>query len=205
MDITLLSPSALKPSPRNPRITPDSAIDTVAESIKRFGFRQPIVVDEDNFIIIGHVRHQASLRLDLPEVPVHVAIGLSEAEVDALRLVDNRTAELTDWDEALLNQELAVLAARSDGNDMTGIASRPLEGFENLFAPEIQRHRQEALRISFGFISAPWGEGEKAWYETMSRNYGDGLKDEIMRRLQGDNRTGTDGVTASLPEQPESN
>jgi DNA modification methylase len=98
----------LKPYPGNPRIN-DSAVEAVAASIRAFGFRQPIVVDEDDVIIVGHTRYKAALRLGLKKVPVHVARGLTPEQVRAYRLADNKTAELAEWNDDLLGQELTDL------------------------------------------------------------------------------------------------
>ena len=69
----------IKPYANNPRVN-DPAVDAVADSIRRFGFRQPIVVDEEGVIIVGHTRYKAALKLGLTEVPIHIAIGLSPAK-----------------------------------------------------------------------------------------------------------------------------
>ena len=84
---------SIRPYENNPRLN-DAAVDAVAASIKEFGFRQPIVVDEDGVIIVGHTRYKAALKLGLTEVPVHVAVGLSKAQAKAYRIADNQTAQL---------------------------------------------------------------------------------------------------------------
>jgi DNA modification methylase len=81
----------------------------VAASIRAYGFRQPIVVDEDGIILVGHTRYKAALTLGLQEVPVHVAIGLTPAQAKAYRLADNQTAALSEWNYELLPIELAQL------------------------------------------------------------------------------------------------
>jgi ParB-like chromosome segregation protein Spo0J len=108
MKVEMRPVTDLKPYPGNPRIN-DHAIDAVAASIRAFGFRQPIVVDEDDVIIVGHTRYKAALRLGLKKVPVHVARGLTPEQVRAYRLADNKTAELAEWNEDLLAQELTDL------------------------------------------------------------------------------------------------
>jgi DNA modification methylase len=100
--------TAIRPYADNPRLN-DAAVAAVAASIREFGFRQPIVVDEEGVIIVGHTRYKAALRLGLEMVPVHVAVGLSPAHVKAYRLADNRTADLSDWNYDLLPIELAQL------------------------------------------------------------------------------------------------
>ena len=95
----------LIPYDKNPRIN-DNAVDKVAESIKQFGFKSPIVLDKNNVIICGHTRLKASQRLGLKEVPCIVADDLTEEQIKAYRLADNKTAEYAEWDFNLLNEEL---------------------------------------------------------------------------------------------------
>src|SRR4051812_771726 len=81
----------------NPRRVPQSATEKLALSLKEFGWQQPIVVDKRDVIIAGHARLQAAKSLKLDKVPVHVATNLSPAKADAYRLMDNRSAEETEW------------------------------------------------------------------------------------------------------------
>ena len=100
MKIELRNVSDIKPYPGNPRHN-DAAVDAVAASIKAFGFRQPIVVDSEGVIVVGHTRWKAAQKLGLPKVPVHVAIDLTPEEARAYRIADNQTATLSDWDNDL--------------------------------------------------------------------------------------------------------
>lgn len=97
----------IKPYWRNPRKT-DAAVAPVAESIKRYGFNQPIVVDEDYVVIAGHTRLRAARTLGLESVPVIVA-SLSKDEARAFRLADNATAEISRWDFEKLSDEMQDL------------------------------------------------------------------------------------------------
>jgi len=98
----------IRPYERNPRIN-DQAVDVVAASLAEFGFRQPIVVDEDGVIIVGHTRWKAAQKLGLAKVPVHVATGLTPQQVRAYRIADNKTGELAEWDLDILPIELKDL------------------------------------------------------------------------------------------------
>ena len=109
----------VKPYDRNPRLN-DKAVDAVAASLSEFGFRQPIVVDEDGVIIAGHTRWKAAKKLGLAKVPVHVATDLTPEQVRAYRLADNRTGEIAEWDMAILPIELNEL--REGGFDMDILA-----------------------------------------------------------------------------------
>jgi hypothetical protein len=108
MQIELWPLDRITPHDKNPRLN-DDAVDAVARSIREFGFRQPIVVDEDGVVIIGHTRLKAAKQLGLGEVPVHVARGLSPEKIKALRIADNKTAEIAEWNLELLPIELAEL------------------------------------------------------------------------------------------------
>jgi DNA modification methylase len=110
MLIELRKLSEIRPYPGNPRQN-DAAVEAVAKSIREFGFRQPIVVDADGVIVCGHTRWKAAHKLGLDQVPVHVARDLSPEQVKALRIADNQTASLADWDLELLPIELADLQA----------------------------------------------------------------------------------------------
>src|SRR5207253_1974952 len=100
--------SDIKPYPGNPRIN-DGAVELVAASIRTYGFRQPIVVDEAGVIICGHTRYKAALKLGRETVPVHVARDLTPEQVRAYRIADNKSAERAEWDFDLLPIELSAL------------------------------------------------------------------------------------------------
>jgi len=108
MKVELRPLSAIKPYEHNPRLN-DAAVDAVAESIKRFGFRQPIVVDAEGVIVCGHTRWKAAQKLGHAEVPVHVATDLTPEQIRAYRIADNKTAGLAEWNFDLLSIELAGL------------------------------------------------------------------------------------------------
>ncbi len=109
MQIELRPINQIKPYPGNPRTHDAAGIDAVAKSIAEFGFRQPLVIEPDGTIIIGHGRFLAAQKLGLKEVPVHVARELTPAQVKALRVADNQLHELSDWDYELLPIELSGL------------------------------------------------------------------------------------------------
>jgi len=108
MNIEIRPIDQIKPYPGNPRMN-DAAVDAVAASLKAFGFRQPIVVDAEGVIVVGHARHKAAMKLGLKAVPVHVARDLSPAQVKAYRIGDNATNEIAGWNYELLPIELSAL------------------------------------------------------------------------------------------------
>lgn len=98
----------IKPYDRNPRKN-DIAVAAVAESISQFGFKVPVIVDADGIIVAGHTRYKAAKQLGMKTIPCIVADDLTEAQIKAFRLADNKTAELAEWDLDLLNNELLDL------------------------------------------------------------------------------------------------
>lgn len=105
MNIINVSIDKIKPYENNPRNN-DDAVDAVANSIKEFGWQQPIVVDNGGVIIAGHTRYKAAKKLGYKEVPIVVADKLTEEQVNAYRLADNKVGELAEWDDAELSEEL---------------------------------------------------------------------------------------------------
>jgi DNA modification methylase len=108
MHIELRAINTITPYDKNPRLN-DAAVEAVARSLKSFGFRQPIVVDKDNIIVVGHTRWKAAKSLGMTEVPVHVAHELTPEQAKAYRIADNQTATIADWNMELLPLELAEL------------------------------------------------------------------------------------------------
>ena len=98
----------LQPYENNPRKN-DTAVPYVAESIKRYGFKVPIVIDKDGVIVAGHTRYLASIELGLETVPCIVADDLTDEEIKEFRLVDNKTSEFAGWDFDMLEAELQEL------------------------------------------------------------------------------------------------
>lgn len=95
----------IKPYWRNPRRIPAEAVEAVATSIKEYGYQQPIVVDTDMVVVVGHTRLQALKKLGVTEIPVYIT-DLPEAKAKEYRLIDNRTGEMTTWDHSALVLEL---------------------------------------------------------------------------------------------------
>ena len=94
---------------RNPRRVSDESVNLLAESIRQYGYQQPIVVDSDMVIIVGHTRYVALRRLDVTEVPVIIATSLTPEQVKQFRIIDNRSAEYTSWDYDKLMVEISAL------------------------------------------------------------------------------------------------
>lgn len=124
----------LTPYDKNPRIN-DKAVEVVANSILEYGFKNPIVVDENNVIINGHTRYLASTVLELEEVPVIVADDLTPAQVKAFRIMDNKSSEFAEWDYELLFKEIEDIKLDLGTNieDLTGFSDLELDELNKAF------------------------------------------------------------------------
>ena len=126
MQIEIADINSIKPYENNPRKLSDTAIEKVAMSLKEYGFRQPIVVDKDMVIVAGHTRFRASKKLGLKQVPISVIDNLSEEQINAYRIADNRTAEESEWDNELLKMEIKELEAKDFKLDLLGFNDEQL-------------------------------------------------------------------------------
>ena len=144
MKIENLKVSELVPYEKNPRRN-DTAVESVAESIKQFGFQQPIVIDSQNIIIAGHTRLKAAKKLGLSSVPCVRAEELTPEQVKAYRILDNKLNELAVWnfealaDESSLNSDFSglirfpdFLSKQSDGNEAKESSAKEAELFSRL-------------------------------------------------------------------------
>ena len=125
MKIEMRDIGAVRPYEKNPRLN-DKAIESVMKSLREFGFRQPIVVDGDGVIIVGHTRWKAAQKLGLAQVPVHVVTDLSPAQVRAYRLADNQTATIAEWNYELLPLELKALEGMDFDISLLGFSPEQL-------------------------------------------------------------------------------
>jgi len=105
LEIKYIPINDIKPYKNNPRLN-EEAIPYVMNSIKEFGFKNPIILDKNNVIVAGHTRLESAKRLDMKEVPVIYADDLTKEQVKAFRLADNKVAEKSMWDYTKLDEEL---------------------------------------------------------------------------------------------------
>jgi len=160
---------SVTPYARNPR-KPADAVAKVSASIKEYGWRQPIVVDEENVIIAGHTRLMAAKRLGLDEVPVHVATGMTPQQVKAYRLADNRVAAEAEWDEDLLALELSELSDSDFDLSLTGFDDDELSEYIGLaVVSEYQEHR----KLSDEFMVPPFSvlNAREGWWQDRKRSW----------------------------------
>lgn len=136
----------LIPYVNNPRHN-ENAVNAVASSIKNFGFKQPIVIDNKNEIVAGHTRLLASKKLGLEEVPVIIADDLTKAQVKAFRLADNKVSELADWDYELLDLELEEIEVEDLDFDMQEFGFEVDDEFDISYIDELN---EEGLSMTKG-------------------------------------------------------
>ncbi|WP_442485136.1 DNA modification methylase [Aeoliella sp. SH292] len=125
MNIELRPINSIKPYDKNPRKN-DQAVDVVAKSLEAFGFRQPVVVDSEDVIVVGHTRWKAAKKLGYESIPVHVAKDLTPDQAKAYRIADNQTATIADWDTELLPTELFDLQAAEFDLGLLGFGAEDL-------------------------------------------------------------------------------
>lgn len=175
MNIVQMKIKDLKPYEKNPRKN-DKAVDYVAESIKEFGFKVPIVVDKDNVIVAGHTRYKASKKLGFSEVPCIVADDLNEEQIKAFRLADNKVGEFAEWDFDLLNSEL---------DDLIDI-DMELFGFDNVLEEEQDEEWEDIDKGSLTerFIVPPFSifDTRQGYWQERKRKWKSlGIKSDVGR------------------------
>ena len=130
MRIQKLKTDEIKPYEKNPRKN-DEAVDVVAKSLEEFGFQQPLVLDADNVIVVGHTRFRAAKKLGLETVPCVVADNLTADQVKAYRIKDNKSSELSKWDYDLLTEEMSDLLGSNYDLSLLGFDNSEIEAFLN--------------------------------------------------------------------------
>lgn len=143
MNIVEKKLSELKPYENNPRKN-DEAVEYVANSIKEFGFKVPIVIDKDGVIVAGHTRYKAAKQLKLKTVPCIIADDLNDEQIKAFRLADNKTAELAGWDFPLLDMELAEL---NMDMEQFGFKEFDHEDIDDFFEDAQENEKEEKLHV----------------------------------------------------------
>jgi hypothetical protein len=150
--VTVLDIGTLRVADANPRRIPERAIEIVAESLRRFGWQQPLVIDTDSTVVVGHTRLYAARKLGLTAVPVVTADKLTVRELEAYRIADNRTRDYTTWDFDLLVDQLDDLS--DEFADVLGLADwqsivDDYKGAEEAAALELPSEVENALENGF--------------------------------------------------------
>ena len=133
MEAIDMDPRKIRPYPGNPRVN-EKTIEPLMQSIRDYGFNQPIVVDEELVVLAGHARLTAALKLGLDHVPVVIASGLTEEQARAYRLADNKTNDLAVWDLDLLNSEVKDIGGALSGYGIE------VESVQSYGSPEKTEH-----------------------------------------------------------------
>jgi len=145
MKIEMRPLDQIAPYDRNPRLN-DEAVEAVAGSLKEFGWRQPIVVDAEGIIVVGHTRWKAAKKLGWTTAPVPVATELTPAQTKAYRIADNQTATIAEWDKELLPIELGELETMEFDLTLLGFKEEELPTAPSVGAVQVPWLR----RIAFG-------------------------------------------------------
>lgn len=129
MNIQEIEISKISPYKDNPRINED-AVEVVSKSLKEFGFQQPLVLDKDMSVVVGHTRLLAAKKIGLSSVPCLVADKLSEEQIKAYRIMDNKSAEFAQWNYGLLSKEIADLLESDYDLELTGFSEEELAALD---------------------------------------------------------------------------
>jgi len=171
----------------NPRNN-DAAVDKVSESIKEFGFKVPIIVDKDNIIIAGHTRYKAAVNLGLEIVPVIKADDLTEQQVKAFRIMDNKSSEFATWNYEALLKEMESLELDDYNLDLTGFDLSELEQLEDKYNPkEIEEDEDFNIEEQLENIEEPISKRGDIWLLGNNRLLcGDStLKEDVEKLMNG--------------------
>lgn len=144
MEIIYKNINELIPYDNNPRLN-DEAVEYVKNSIKEFWFKVPIVIDKDNVIIAGHTRIKASKELGIKDIPCIIADDLTEEQVKAFRLVDNKVSEQAGWDFELLDEELNDLNMDMEEFGFEKLESIDLDSFFEAKQEETKKEEESKL------------------------------------------------------------
>lgn len=165
MNIIMKNINDITPYENNPRNN-INAVQVVANSIREFGFKNPIVVDKDNVIINGHTRYLAAKSLELNEVPVLVADDLSEEQVKAFRIMDNKSSEFAEWDYEKLVAEIKDIEIADFDVELTGFDIFEIEALNSTYDKAL-----EEINFDDEFIGVDEEEGENTTAEKENKNY----------------------------------
>ncbi len=208
MQIVQKKLSEIKPYPGNPRIN-DYAVNAVANSIREFGFRNPLIIDRNHIIVAGHTRYAAAKKLNLTEVPCVIADDLTDEQIKAYRIADNSTAELSEWDDDLLKMELDGLdfdmsdfglfidetlsegkARTSEKSDVSKMELRAFEHYDYLVFVFDNQHdyinmaqRFGIKRVDAGWANRKMGIGRVIKGAELVKQLGDSNRDTFTESL----------------------
>lgn len=187
----------LKPYENNPRKN-EKAIEYVANSIKEFGFKVPLVIEKDGTIVTGHTRYQACKQLGIDEIPCIVADDLTPKQIKAFRIADNKTNDMAEWDDDLLSLELKDILDDIDMTDFgfgefeLSILTEDMEpdGYDDDLIKEYSNNSDNFLINKRAIITYKTEEQEK-WLKQLLKEENEELKvvytaEELMERMDNE-------------------
>lgn len=178
MNIKDIDINLLKEYENNPRDN-ENAVDKVAESIKQFGFKVPIVIDENNVIVTGHTRLKAAKKLGFEKVPCLIADDLTPEQIKAFRLADNKVSEYASWDEQKLYNELLELKVVDFNIETFGFEIKEVDtSFENDIPEELEKDYEKENEKSDKFIIKITFDSYDEWLDK---------EDEIRKLVENSN------------------
>ena len=166
MDIKMVKIDDIVPYENNPRHNAD-AIEPVKESIRQFGFKVPMILDKENVIVAGHTRYEAAKALGMTEVPVIYADDLSEEQVRAFRIADNKTADFSMWDNKKLLEELEGLEDFFTGFNMDEIMDGAGELDESDNSPLLDNEEGVMYEVTFRSMDSTKIDRIKEMWESL--------------------------------------
>jgi len=195
MLIHVIPTEKITPYARNPRQNSGIPVAKVKASLKEFGWQQPIVVDKDMVIVVGHTRYAAALELGMTEVPVHIADTLTPAQIKAYRIADNRTGAESQWDMELLGLEIEDLKELDFNLDLTGFDADELAGIELEGEPETEGdtdsesgESRQTMAERFGIPPFSVLNAREGWWQARKQAWiAMGLQSELGRGMENTN------------------
>lgn len=181
----------IKPYWRNPRNN-DKALEAVKESIRRYGYNQPIVVDTENVIIAGHTRYKALRQLGYKSIAV-VVLDIDEDKAKQYRIADNKTAEMSEWDDDLLMfelreiEELEDMEIFFDKGELDALLDIREEDYDFDDDFDEEELREEARATVVASLGGNYDEDDEEIQEEIEERVNEELKDEIRERMKQEN------------------
>ena len=187
MKIKMMPVSKIIPYARNPRKNDGLPVAKTKASLQEFGWQQPIVIDAQNIIIVGHTRFKAAIELGMTEVPCHIAANLTPAQVKAYRIADNKTGEFSEWDMDLLVLEFEDLKIEGFDLDLTGFAPEEVAAIESEGEPVTEGDTEpgeprQTMAERFGIPPFSVLNAREGWWQDRKRAWiALGIKSELGR------------------------
>ena len=155
MNIVELEIDEIKPYKDNPRVNKD-AITVVKNSLSKFGWQQPLVLDKNNEIVVGHTRYYAAIELSMKKIPCLIADDLNDEKIKAYRIMDNKSSEYASWNYGLLTKEMQdILELGGLDLTFTGFSDREIENMIDDIDVEIQADDEVARMDELNLITCP--------------------------------------------------